>query len=92
MSDLTTIAEHIRTAVDVMEEVQQAEEELRTQANHENYEVFRSRMEELIEHLNHLNKLMAHEDEMALDELSDALSRTFHTTPPEYRHAEGHDK
>ncbi len=90
MSDLTVIAEYIRTAMDAMEEVQEAEEVLRIQSNHENYKIFRSSMITLTEHLNRLKSMLAHEDEMALDELGNALSRAFHGQPAEYHHAEGH--
>ena len=90
MSDLTTIAEGIRTSMDAMEKARKAEEALRTEANHENYKNFRNSMETVIEHLTHLKHMLAHEDEMAMDELGDALSRAFYGHPGEYRHAEGH--
>jgi hypothetical protein len=90
MSDLTLFAENIRTAMDAMEEVQEAEEVLRMRANRENYKAFRVSMETLIEHLNHVKNLLAHEDEVALDELGDALSHAFHGQTAEYRHADGH--
>ena len=92
MSDLTIVAENIRTAMDAMEKVQEAGEGLRTQANHENYKAFRTSMEMLIEHLNQLKHMLAHEDEVALDELGDALSRAFHGRAAEYRHADGHGR
>ena len=92
MSDLTLFAESIRTAMDAMEEVQEAEEVLRIRASRENYRAFRTSMETLIEHLNHVKNMLAHEDEVALDELGDALSRAFYGQTAEYHHAEGHGK
>lgn len=63
MSDLTLFAENIRTAMDAMEEVQEAEEVLRIRANRETYKAFRTSMETLIDHLNHVKNMLAHEDE-----------------------------
>ncbi len=90
MSDLTVIAEYIRAAMDLMEQVQEAEEALRLQANHENYKALRKSMEALTERLNHLKNMLGHEDEVALDELADALNHAFHHPTAEYRHALRH--
>jgi len=90
MSDLTTIAEGIRTSMDAMSKAQEAEAALRNQANHENYLSFRESMETVIGQLTRLKGMLAHEDEVALDELGDALSKAFHGRPASYRHAQGH--
>ena len=90
MSDLTTIAENIRAAMDAMERAQQAEEALRTKPNQTNYKTLLANMETVIERLTRLNAMLTHEHEVALDELSDALSRAFALSPTAYRHAEGH--
>jgi hypothetical protein len=84
------IAEQIRAAMDAVDEMEEAEELLRLRANHENFTAFRESMETLSGHLHHLKQMLDHEDEMALDELGDALSRAFHGHVAEYRHAEGH--
>ena len=90
MSDLTLIAEKIRSAMAAVDELEEAEKMLRLRASHENYAAFRSSMEALSERLHHLKQMLDHEDEMALDELGDALSRAFYGHPAEYHHAEGH--
>ena len=90
MSDLTTIAENIRTAMDAMDKVQDAEEVLRLRTSRENYKIFREQMEVLTDHLNKLRHMLAHENEVALDELGDAMSRAFYGHVAEYRHADGH--
>jgi len=86
MSDLTLIAEHIRDTVDTMERARKVGEQLREHTTHQNYSAFRVQMEELSARLRHLNAILLHEDEMALDELADALDRAFELPAPEYRH------
>jgi len=90
MSDLTTMAENIREAVEVMERAQQAARKLREDTNHATYSAFRAQMETLTKHLTQLRTMLHHEDEMALDELADALAVAFHSHPSEYHHAEHH--
>ena len=90
MSDLTLIAESIRDAVETMERGREVGTTLRERATRENYSAFRQQMKELSARLQHLNSMLAHEDEMALDELADALSRAFNKQPSNYRHANGH--
>ncbi len=90
MSDLTMIAENIHAAMDAMEQAQQAEKALRAEPNQTNYKALLRRMDNVTEHLSRLNTMLSHEHEVALDELSDALSRAFELSPTAYRHAEGH--
>jgi hypothetical protein len=90
MSDLTLIAESIRTAMEALEHTQEVGETLRERVTRENYALFRVHMNELYQRLRSLNAMLLHEDEMALDELADALNRAFNKTPSEYRHASGH--
>jgi len=90
MSDPTLMAETIRDTIEALERAREVSKELRKQTNHENYSAFRVQMDELSERLRHLKTMLAHEDEMALDELADALSRAFQGQPAEYRRAEGH--
>jgi hypothetical protein len=47
-------------------------------------------MNELYQRLRGLNAMLLHEDEMALDELADALNHTFNKPSSEYRHSDGH--
>ena len=90
MSDLTLIAENIRTAMEEMERTQEVGESLQERVTRENYARFRLRMNELYQRLRGLNAMLLHEDEMALDELADALNQAFDKPPSEYRHAGGH--
>lgn len=90
MSDLTLMAENIRTALEALEHTQDAGDELREKVTRENYAAFRQRMNELYQRLHKLNAMLLHEDEMALDEFADALNRAFHSPPSEYRRASGH--
>jgi hypothetical protein len=92
MSDLTLMAENIRDAVQTMERAKKVGEELRERATRENYAAFRAQMGELTTRLRHLNIMLLHEDEMAFDELADALDRAFELPAPEYRHADAHSK
>ena len=90
MSDLTSIAEHIQDTMQALERTQEAGNGLREQATRENYANFRKQMDELYQRLRKLNSMLMHEDEVALDELGDALSRAFESVPAEYRRASGH--
>jgi molybdenum cofactor cytidylyltransferase len=90
MSDLTLMAEAIRDTIETMERAREVSRELRDNTNHENYSAFRTQMDELSERLRKLNARLAHEDEVALDELADALSRAFHGQSTEYRRGDEH--
>ncbi len=90
MSDLVLIAEKIRNAMEAMERTQEAGAGLRERVTRENYAAFRKQMDELSGRLRQLNSMLAHEDEVALDELADALNRAFDRQPPAYRHASAH--
>lgn len=90
MSELTLIAEQIHDAMTTLEKTQEAGDHLVENATRENFEAFRANMTELCERLRQLNLMLAHEDEMMLDELSDALGRAFNLPAPEYRRATAH--
>jgi flagellin-specific chaperone FliS len=90
MSDLTSIAENIQETMQTLERTQEAGNGLREQVTRENYANFRRQMDELYQRLRKLNSMLLHEDEVALDELGDALSRAFEGQPAEYRRASGH--
>jgi hypothetical protein len=91
MSDLTLIAEHIHETMEALERTQETGNGLRERVTRENYAAFRIQMNELHERLRKLNAMLLHEDEMALDELADALNRSFDKPAAEYRHASGHN-
>jgi DNA-binding protein H-NS len=86
------MAENIREAIEAMERLQRAAKKLREETNHATYSTFRHQMSELSKHLTHLQTMLHHEDEMALDELADALAVAFHSHPSDYRHVEQHPK
>jgi hypothetical protein len=90
MSDLTLIAESIRTTMEALEHTQEVGENLRERVTRENYAQFRRHMDELVQRLRNLNAMLLHEDEMALDELADALNHAFNKPSSDYRHADGH--
>ena len=90
MSDLTLMAENIHEALKALEQTQEVGENLQEQVTRENYAAFRKQMGELIDRLRKLSTMLLHEDEMALDELADALNRSFDKPAVEYRHASGH--
>lgn len=90
MSDLTLIAENIRATMEALERTKEVGEDLRARVTRENYAQFRSHMDELYQRLRGLSAMLLHEDEMALDELANALDRVFDHPIAEYRHASGH--
>ncbi len=90
MSDLTTMAENIRETMEALEHAKEAAQKLREETNHATYSAFRMKMESLASHLIHLRSMLHHEDEVALDELADALAVAFHSHPAEYHHSEQH--
>ena len=92
MSDMTLIAENIRNTMEAMERTQEVGEGLCERVTRENYTAFRAHLEALTERLRGLKSMLAHEDEVALDELADAINRAFDQPPVEYRHASGHGK
>jgi hypothetical protein len=85
------MAENIRTTLETLEHTQAASDDLRERVTRENYAAFRKHMNELYQRLRTLNTMLLHEDEMALDEFADALSRAFDREPSEYRRASGHE-
>ena len=90
MSDLTSIAEHIQETMQALERTQEASAGIREKVTRETYSIFRTQMDELYQRLRKLNSMLLHEDEVALDELGDALSRAFKSEPAEYRRSSGH--
>lgn len=91
MSDLTLIAEYIHATMDALEQTQEAGNGLREKVTRENYADFRSQMNELHQRLRRLRGMLLHENEVALDELADALDRAFNKPPSEYRHTSAHE-
>ncbi len=85
MSDLTMIAEYIRDAMQAVDEAHHASKNLKENANHETFDAFRTKMQELRERLRKLKMVLDDEEDYAMDELMDALSKVYTEHPAEYR-------
>lgn len=85
MSELTMIAEAIREAMRAVEEAHSAAQELKAEANHNNFDAFKAKMAELQEHLAKLKMVLEDEKTYAFDELMDALSRAYSDHRADYR-------
>jgi hypothetical protein len=77
MTDWDEMVQNIRNAMEALEQAERASKTLQEAANHGNFEVFRSKMAVLEEHLRKLKTVLNHEGAFAADELMDALSRVF---------------
>ena len=73
MTDWDTMVEHIQAAMQAIDEAHAASESLRARADREAVERFQAQMKELHDRLEEMQKILAHEDEYALDELADAI-------------------
>ena len=73
MTDWEIMAEHIHAAMQAVDEAHAATESLRAKTDRETIEKFQVQMKELHSRLEQMQKILAHEDEYALDELADAL-------------------
>jgi F0F1-type ATP synthase membrane subunit b/b' len=85
MSELEEIGEMIRNAMRLVEQAQEAGEQLRNHANRENLDEFRRQVQELHAELSRLQQVLQHESTYSLDELIDVLSRMFSDHPAAYR-------
>ncbi len=85
MTDWDQILEYIHNAMQAVDEAHQASHELRENANHETFNGFRQKMEELEEHLGQLKKVLDNEEAYAMDELMDALSKVYSGHRTDYR-------
>ncbi len=73
MTDWDTMVEHIHAAMQAVDEAHVATESLRSNVDREAIEEFQARMKALHHRLEQMQKILAHEDEYAIDELADAL-------------------
>lgn len=85
MTDWDQIVENIEKAMQAVDETQTASENLRNHTTAENFDEFRSQMEELCSHLSALKNTLEHESAFTLEELVDALSEVFSGKPAAYR-------
>jgi hypothetical protein len=85
MTDWDEIVGYIRLAIDAVDEAHRASQSLRQEANHKTFEAFRTKMEDLQEHLAKLKAILDNEEAFAMDELMDALSKVYSGHLADYR-------
>ena len=73
MTDWDTMVEDIQAAMQAVDAAHAATETLRAKTDRETIEKFQVQMKELLNRLEQMQKILAHEDTYALDELADAL-------------------
>lgn len=73
MTDIDTMVENIQAAMQAVDKAHAATESLRANPDREAIEKFQKRMKELHERLEEIQRILAHEDEYAIDELTDAI-------------------
>lgn len=83
MSELEEFGEAIRNAMRLIEQTQEAGEQLRNHTNRENLDEFRRRVLELQEELTRLQQILQRESTYSMDELIDLLTQMFsgHSSP-----------
>ncbi|MCL4530151.1 MAG: hypothetical protein M1282_12135 [Chloroflexi bacterium] len=85
MTDWDQIIEYIHNAMQAVDEAHQASNELKENANHETFNGFRGKMEELEEHLRKLKVVLDNEEAYVMDELMEALSKVYSGHGTDYR-------
>jgi mevalonate kinase len=85
MTDWNEIVEFIHNAMQALDEAHGASEELKQNTNHDTFNAFQVKMQELHEHLSKLKAVLDNEEAFAVDELLDALSRVYSGHEAEYR-------
>ncbi len=85
MTDWNEMIEFIHNAMQAVDEAHGASQELKRNTNHDTFDAFRAKMEELQEHLRKLKMVLDNEEAYAVDELVDALSRAYSGHEAEYR-------
>ena len=85
ITDWDLIIEYIHNPMQAVDEAHNVTNELREKATPEVFDEFRSKMDELTEHLTNLQTVLAHQDTFALEEMADWLSVTIGGSRSEYR-------
>jgi hypothetical protein len=85
MTDWNEMVEFIQNAMQAVDNAHGAVQELKQNTNHDTFDAFRAKMEELEEHLSRLKMVLDNEEAYAVDELVDALSRAHSGHGAEYR-------
>jgi len=73
MTDIDTMVENIQAAMQAVDNAHTATESLRANPDRDAIEKFQKRMKELHEHLEEIQRILAHEDQYAIDEIANAL-------------------
>ena len=77
MTDWDTMVEQIHAAMQAVDDAHAATESLRAKADRDAIEKFQIEMKKLYNRLDQMRKILAHEDQYALDELADALGASL---------------
>ena len=77
MTDRDTMVEQIQAAMQAVDDAHAATESLRAKADRDAIEKFQIQMKELYNRLKEIQRILAHEDQYALDELADALGASL---------------
>lgn len=85
MAEVDQLFEYIRETMAAIEEAHSASQEFKQNPNHATFDAFRARMAELQERLRQVQQALSNEEAYIVDELVDALSRTFSGQPAAYR-------
>ncbi len=85
MTDWDLTVEYIQRAMDAVEKAHEATDDLRENTTPETFDEFRTKLDELIEHLSQLRTVLNHQEAFALDELADMLSQAFTGNSSDYR-------
>lgn len=85
MTDWDLMVEYINNAMQAVDKAHEVTNNLRKNATAETFDEFRSRMNELIEHLAKLQTVLNHEGTFAFEELADRMSMMLEGHRPEYR-------
>lgn len=85
MTDWDQITDYIQKAMHALDKAHEASNELRENGTHEVFDEFRTRMQELTDHLTKLQTVLDNQEAFALDEAADWLSKVFGAKEPSYR-------
>ncbi len=85
MTDWDEVIEYIHHAMEAVEEAHAAAHKLREEANHTTLDAFREKMAQLQERQKKLMMVLDNEEAYAIDELVDAISRSFTGHSADYR-------
>ncbi len=85
MTEWDEIVEFIRKAMEAVDEAHGASEELKRNTNHDTFNAFQVKMNELHERLSKLKTVLDNEEAYTMDELMDALSKVYSGHQADYR-------